>query len=292
MRKLVRIHSLFYTKIGRFLLLAGVMLLSACAQLDRLRVPNAGLIDGYWDQRNERSPLTVDHSRWDAFLGQYLVVDGSGVARLHYARVSDDAKASLNTYIADLQNVDFGSLNRSEQLALWVNLYNARVTVLILDFYPLDSIQDISFSVFSIGPWDEPLLEIDGRKLSLNQLYHGIIRPLFDDERIHYIIWCGAIGCPNLGESAYRGSDIDARMTAAARAYINNYRGAELDDNGRLTVSSIYNWFAADFGGNSAGILNELRTFATGEKAELLARRTKIDHYALDWRLTDAMRLR
>ena len=143
------------------------------------------------------------------------------------------------------------SLNRGEQLAYWINFYNALTVQVILDHYPTDSILDIKISpgFFSIGPWDKKLVTVEGEELSLNDMEHRILRPIWRDPRIHYGVNCASIGCPNLLTTAYTADNVDGLLTENAVAYVNHPRGASLQ-NGALTVSSIYDWFEEDFGGN------------------------------------------
>ena len=179
-------------------------------------------------------------------------------------------------------------LARPEQLAFWINLYNARTVALVLDHYPVESIRDIKSRLFSFGPWGEPLLEVEGRKLSLNDIEHGILRPLWRDPRIHYVLSCAAVGCPNLRRAAFTGADREAAMEEAARDYVNDPRGVHFDDRGQLTVSKIYLWYEEDFGGSIEGVLAHLQRYAGPALAARLHGRERIDDYAYDWSLNDA----
>ena len=196
-------------------------------------------------------------------------------------------RAALESYLDRLQATEVSALSRDEQLAFWVNLYNARTVALILEHYPVTSIRDITFGFLSFGPWDEPMLLVEGRILSLNDVEHQIVRPVWQDQRVHYVLNCAASGCPNLGLTAYRGATIDAAMDAAARAYVNDPRGVRFGADGRLTVSKIYGWFQEDFGGDHAGVLRELRRYAEPGLMARLEGRERIDDYDYDWSLND-----
>ena len=65
------------------------------------------------------------------------------------------------------------------------------------------------------------------------------MRPIWNDPRIHYAVNCASIGCPNLLRSAYTGSTAGRMLEEAARAFINDKRGVNAQDE-RATVSSIY----------------------------------------------------
>jgi len=127
---------------------------------------------------------------------------------------------------------------------------------------------------------------VDGTVLTLDDIENKIIRPIFDDPRIHYAVNCAAIGCPNLLDQAYEGKTLDQVLDQQARAFINNPRGVTLSD-GSLTVSRIFLWYKEDYGTEDENILSHIRKFADpGLKNDLMSQ-TKIDAYAYDWDLND-----
>ena len=274
--------------VTRFLPLFCLAVLGACTSVERLALPEPGLTDRHWAKADTGSRATVDHGAWDDFLGTYVTTDAAGVNRVDYAAVTAPDRAALDAYLDRLQATETGRLSPDEQLAFWVNLYNARTVALILDNYPVDSIRDITFGLLSFGPWDEPLLTVEGRPLSLNDVEHAIIRPIWADQRVHYVLNCAAAGCPNLGLRAYTGATIDGAMEAAARSYVNDPRGVSFDAEGRLIVSKIYGWFREDFGGDQQGVLAELRRHADPALLDRLDGRDAVDGYDYDWSLNDA----
>lgn len=275
--------------IGRGLLLVTmILLLGGFVRLERLAIPAAELIDPVWAEHDQSSELTVDHGSWDSFLKSYVETDAAGINRVAYARVSPADRAILDGYLEGLATVPVHELARPEQLAFWINLYNARTIALVLDHYPVSSIRDIKFKLFALGPWSEPLLEVEGRKLSLNDIEHGIIRPIWPDPRIHYLLNCAAVGCPNLGRAAYSAAGIEAAMEEAARDHINDRRGVRFDNRGRMTLSKILLWYEEDFGGSVDGVLAHLRRYADPALATRLHGRERVDDYAYDWSLNDA----
>ncbi len=160
---------------------------------------------------------------------------------------------------------------------------------LVLDHYPVASVRDIDISPgwFSIGPWGKKLLTIEGEAVSLNDIEHRILRPIWRDARIHYAVSCASIGCPDLPAEAFTAINADALLTAGAREYVNHPRGVRVED-GRLIVSSLYVWFAEDFGDGDADVIAHLRRYARPDLAAALAGVGRIDDFAYDWRLNDA----
>ncbi|MCB2100678.1 MAG: DUF547 domain-containing protein, partial [Rhodobacterales bacterium] len=203
-------------------------------------------------------------------------------------RVTARDRARLSAYIERLAAARPAALNRAEQMAFWINLYNALTVRVVLDHYPVMSIRDIDISpgFLADGPWGAPLVAVDGTDVSLNDIEHRILRPLWRDPRVHYAVNCASLGCPDLAARPYAAGDLEARLDTAARAYVNHPRGAAVKD-GRLVVSSIYVWFGGDFGGDD-GVLAHLRQYAEPALAGALAAVTAIGDHRYDWGLNDA----
>lgn len=194
----------------------------------------------------------------------------------------------LTAYLADLAMVQATGLSRDEQFVYWVNLYNALTLDVILDHYPVASIRDIDISpgFFADGPWGKTLFEVEGRAVSLDDIEHRILRPIWRDPRVHYAVNCAAIGCPNLLSTAYTAATREQLLAEGAAAFVNHDRGCRIE-NGQLRVSSIYRWFEEDFGGNDAGVIAHLKQHAKGGRVEMLESKSRISGHAYDWRLND-----
>ena len=272
----------------RRFLLAAALSTTAFSWFERLVAPSSELIDPYWQSNNAASTNIVDHQIWDAFLSTYVQTDAKSVNRVSYGAVTAEDRNALQDYLDKLQRVEVTQLNRDEQLAYWINLYNAQTIAVVLDHYPVESIRDIKFGkTFAIGPWGEPLVTVEGRDLSLNDIEHGIVRPVFNEPRIHYALNCAASGCPNLQMMAFTAASLEAMLDAGARAYVNDSRGVRFDANGDVILSSIYNWFAIDFGAFEPEILEHIRSYASSELRDRLKSIDNVSDYAYDWSLNE-----
>lgn len=264
------------------------LVLVACAFVESVAAPRSELISRHWLETDAASTERVDHNPWSRFLAAYLVAGGDGINRFAYARAQASGRALLESYISSLETTPVSRLNRREQRAFWINLYNAVTTRIVLDHYPIRSIRDISLGpgLFSVGPWDAKVVRVEGEHLSLNDIEHGILRPIWRDPRLHYALNCASIGCPSLPPVAFTADNAERLLDEGARAYVNHPRGVRVE-NGRLIVSSIYLWYRSDFGAGETAVLDHLKRYAAPELAARLRQWRAPDGYAYDWRLID-----
>lgn len=274
----------------RYLLLPFLLLVSACASVERVALPKPTLLSPTFQTTQETVQKRVDHAALDRFLGKYVRQDAQGINRVAYADVTATDRKSLQTYLEHLEQTNISALTRDQQLAFWINMYNAETIEIILDNYPVSSIREINDGFLSFGPWDRPVATVDGQTVTLNDIEHRIIRPVFKEPRIHYALNCAAAGCPNLMDRSWRAATLDHDLDAAERAYVNNFRGVRVAPNGGVTLSKIYIWFQEDFGANETEVLQRLQRVAKPELSAALARRSGSIRYAYDWSLNEVQR--
>lgn len=201
---------------------------------------------------------TIDHSNWQLFLDQYVTLHNDGITRVNYAGAAGEGHALLRNYLRQVTQIDPRGLNRNEQMAYWINLYNALTVDIVLQHPQKKSIKRMGARLFSFGPWDDPVIKIAGQTLTLNDIEHRILRPIWQDHRIHYAVNCASVSCPNLSAIAFSGALLEPALSAAERTYINHPRGVSVDNPDSLTLSSIFNWYQSDFASDQAGLLNYL----------------------------------
>ena len=269
-------------------LVALLAVLPAFGSGERWFAPSADLWR-IWTANDPNSTLTVDHGAWGQLLSQHVKTDAAGVNRVAYGALTSEDRAVLDGYLGQLQETPVSKLSRDQQMAYWINFYNALTVNVILDHYPVESIRDIDISpgLFAIGPWDAKLATVEGEEISLNDIEHRILRPIWNDARIHYVLNCASVGCPNLLQAPFSAEGIDASLNAAAAAYVNNPRGVEIR-NGEVTVSRIYDWFIEDFGGGEKAVIAHLKSHATPELASQLTKIGALTGTQYDWALNAA----
>lgn len=280
--------TVFGAAMRNILALASVLVLAACTFVEGIAAPQSQLVSPHWLASDAASTERVDHEPWSRFLAAYLVPGSDGINRFAYARAQASGRALLENYLAALQAIPVSRLNRGEQRAYWINLYNAATTRVVLDHYPVPSIRDISLGrgLFSVGPWDAAVVRVEGEGLSLNDIEHGILRPIWHDPRLHYALNCASISCPSLPPVPFTAENTERLLDEGARAYVNDPRGVRIA-KGKLTVSSIYLWYRFDFGADDGAVLAHLERYAGPELAAQLAQFRAPDDYAYDWGLID-----
>ncbi|MGI9435260.1 MAG: DUF547 domain-containing protein [Geminicoccaceae bacterium] len=267
---------------------AVVLLLWLLTAASSVPAVSAEVAEQRWLSSDEASMKRVDHSAWETILLAYLRPGADGIHRVAYGRVSAADRSVLDGYLDQLSKVEIGHYKRSEQMAYWINLYNALTVDLILDNYPIPSLiklQDQA-SDRDQGPWNRRLISIDGVPLSLNDIEKRILKPIWQDQRVHYALSCGAISCPNLQPVPYDGDQLEQQLSYVAMAYVNDPRCIEIDGE-MLRVSSLYRWNIDDFGGSDQAIIHHLMAYAEPELAMALQNFEHIHGDGFDWRLND-----
>lgn len=221
----------------------------------------------------------VDDSIWGDLLSEYVqggMVDYRGFKK-------DEVR--LDQYLQVLEHASPGDLPPKEQLAFYINAYNAWTIKLVLGGYPgIRSIKDLG-TIFS-SPWKKEICRIDGQVLSLDDIEHGIIRPRFKDPRIHFAVNCASRGCPPLASQPYQGAILNRQLDAAVKAFVNDPSRTRLNGND-LYVSMIFKWYAVDF---KQGVLPFILGYAEGSlRQALIARgnRIRVKFLYYDWSLNE-----
>lgn len=251
--------------------------------------------------------------RADGFDHEYQVLAGILSKHVKYPRV-DYAALKADRTSLDRAVAEFDSLaargeagwTREQRMAFWINAYNVFTLRVIVDHYPIqsgwltihprNSIRQID------GVWTDMTWQAAGRTVTLDDIEHRIIRPTFEDARIHFAVNCASVSCPPLAAEPYRAPVLDAQLDEAARRFLASPEGLRLD-RGTLHVSSIFKWYGEDFVGRYAplvpgsrdaqerAILGVIATYGPREAAERARTgRSGIRFLAYDWSLNEVQR--
>ncbi|WP_457653143.1 DUF547 domain-containing protein [Rhodocaloribacter sp.] len=239
-----------------------------------------------------RTPIAFDHNRLDAILAAF--VDERG--RVDYAGLK--RSGALDPYLASLDAATPEAMPPRERLAFWINVYNAWTLRLILDHHPVASIKRITpVRLPGLGlylpklnsPWEYRIVRAGGRRLTLNEVEHGIIRKAFDEPRIHFALVCAARSCPKLRREAYTGARLDAQLDDQARDFLHDPAKNRIPDApGLIRLSPIFRWFRRDFARDERGLQAFLTPYFEGDVRERLRRGDyRVRYLRYDWRLNE-----
>lgn len=243
-------------------------------------------IDPQWTINNPLSNEVISHQVWQNFLDHNVITNNEKINLIDYSNLSKEDLESLKNYIKVMSQINIEKYNKQEQLAYWLNLYNALTVQTVANYYPVANIQEINISpgLFSVGPWGANIITIKNVSLSLDAINNHIIRPVWNDARTHYALNNATIGAPNLSKEAFQGAFIDRQLNQVATEYVNSLRGAQVIE-GKLIISKIYDWYETDFGGTKQNVINHLLLFGKEPLLSQLKHINTVDSYSYNWHI-------
>lgn len=215
---------------------------------------------------------------YDALLKKYVE---NGSVRYAAWKANRADLAALDRVVTAIGNESPEGLSRNEQLAFYINAYNAWTIRLVLEKYPIKSVKEHSLLW---GIFTRKLIRLGGKKMSLNYLEKEIILKRFKDSRAHFAINCASRSCPPLNTSAYDGQTLDKELNERTKSFTMNSLGVQPGKDGKSAkVSRIFKWYDDDFkrSGGAVGFINKARP-------QSLPGDTKIEYQEYDWGLNEA----
>lgn len=222
----------------------------------------------------------ASHEKWDMLLKKHVKPNGLA----DYKGFLADS-VQLHQYLQHLStNPPSASAAAPEQLAYWINAYNAYTIILILRHYPVKSINEIGPKLRvpqGKSVWDVAFIPIAGKSYSLNDIEHQILRKKFNEPRIHFAVNCASISCPNLRAEAFTAAKLEQQLAEQARLFVNDLSKNKITKD-QAQLSAIFQWFQEDF--TKGQTLNQfLNQYA---KAPLTPKAV-ISYLEYDWGLND-----
>lgn len=201
------------------------------------------------DVKSDSEPIT--HELWTQELEKFVTDDGW----VDYDAWKADT-AGLVEYLDLLSTHHPNEKNwsRDQRFAYWLNAYNAFTVKLMVDHWPVASIKEIKGGIgFVNSIWDQKFITIEGNEYDLNDIEHGIIRPKFEDQRIHMAVNCASVSCPALLNEAFTAERLDAQLDQQSRIAFKSFRN-DLSDPTNPKISSIFKWYGGDFSWNNSSL--------------------------------------
>ena len=241
------------------------LLLCALFLLPALPAAGAGFDHGYAD--------------WDATLRK--VVDGQGAVDYQALRDHPGFERTVAS-LASVSPEEVAGWSRDQQLAFWINAYNALTFQTILDAGIPASIRDIK-----PDPWEHGRWSVAGRNVSLNWIEHTRLREQLKEPRVHFVLVCAARSCPTLPNRAVLPEGLDVQLERFGRAFFQDARKNRIDRSAKTVhLSRILDWYGRDFvglkgvpelpgldglGAKEAAVLRTMSTYVSDADRSVLA---------------------
>ncbi|HEX2833589.1 MAG TPA: DUF547 domain-containing protein [Thermoanaerobaculia bacterium] len=222
-----------------------------------------------------------DYTQWNRILATYY----NPAHGMKYGPLKAKDAAALQTLRQQLGRVNVNALNRKQQLAYWINVYNINTVATIVEHYPVDSIRDISTDpIIRLNVFKKERVPFGGALLSLDEVENRKIREGFKDARIHFAINCAAKSCPPIRTEAYVGAKLDAQLDDQAKRFLTaNVRFTRDDDELTIHTTKIMDWFGDDFDSWAGGRIAFLRKYVSVPQAKEI----DVEYDDYEWALND-----
>ncbi|MCU0491981.1 MAG: DUF547 domain-containing protein [Chloroflexaceae bacterium] len=233
-------------------------------------------------------------------------MDESGT-RVDYTRLreSEGYRRYWSELTPQLRMLNLATLaTREERLAFWINLYNALVIDAVVAYEVRES---VASQLWGMTFFTRAAYNVGGMRFSCNEIEHGVLRgnagnpflpgPQFAandprlahmvtpvDPRIHFALNCASRSCPPIG--VYSVDAIDTQLDLAARSFVAADVAVD-ETQGEVLISSIFKWYAEDFGG-AAGVVAFLRQHLPDDERRtwlLAAQQGRLVYREYDWGL-------
>ena len=194
--------------------------------------------------------------------------------RVNYKAIKKNP-AQLEQILASTNSITVDKSDAATFQAFWINIYNLSVIKGIVEKYPVKSPLDIK------GFFDKTKHSVGGKKITLNDIEHKLLRGQFNDARFHFVLVCAGLGCPPIIAEAYLPSTLDSQLETQTRIALNSNDFIKVNaKKKRVQLSEIMKWYKEDFtqNGNEIDFINQYRE-------EKIPAKSKISYYPYNWNL-------
>jgi hypothetical protein len=264
-----KMKYLLFSVLGLLLLFIGFLKFGDSGLLGMAGLDDKGL---HWEAKTStlepQSKSILDHTAWDKLLKNYVAENGN----VDYKAFREN-QGKLRKYIAYLsQNEPKETWPVEEQLAYYINLYNAGTVLLIVENYPVSSIKDIK------KPWGQEFIAVGDKIVSLGAIEHSILRKM-EEPRIHFAINCASFSCPKLLNEAYTSRKLEKQLEEVTAGFINSEKNNIKKDE--VALSKIFDWYKKDF--PNRDLISYINKYSEVQVAD----DAKINFMDYDWRLNE-----
>lgn len=214
--------------------------------------------------------LNIFFDKTDNFL-KSNVSDG----KVDYKSIHSNPK-ELNDLMTLAENVKVSKDDKYNYQAFWINAYNLSVIKGVITNYPTKSpLDDNRF-------FDKTTYKLAGQSITLNDIENKILRAEFKDARFHFVLVCGAVGCPPLINEAYLPKTLEAQLTKQTKLALNGDYFIKVDDTKKtVSGSEILKWYKEDFTKNGTSEIDFINQY----RLKKIPSGYKLSYFEYNWNL-------
>ena len=213
---------------------------------------------------------------YNTLLGKY--VTSGGVKYAEWKANAADVQA-IQSVVDGIAKENVAAMGKQQQLAFYINAYNAWILHEALGKYPTSSVKDAFFTFFT-----GKRIAVAGQQTSFNSLEKDTIRSKFSEPRVHFALNCASRSCPPLNRSAFSADKLDGQFEALAKGYVNSDRGVKYNAAAKSAeLSKIFDWYKDDFKADGGAI-----AFINKRRSTQIPADAKISFQDYDWGLNEA----
>ncbi|SFC84044.1 DUF547 domain-containing protein [Algibacter pectinivorans] len=203
----------------------------------------------------------------DAFLKQYV-----SQGRVAYSKIHANQK-ELNDILKIAEGISVSKTDANSYQAFWINAYNLTVIKGIVDNYPTNSPLDVK------GFFDAKTYSLGGKQITLNDIEHKLLRGNFKDARFHFVLVCGAVGCPPIINKAYLPNTLNSQLDKQTKIALNGTFLKVNAKKNKVEASQIMEWYKEDFIMNGKSEID----FINAYRNEKLDSKSKLSYFPYNW---------
>jgi hypothetical protein len=192
---------------------------------------------------------------------------------VNYKAIHDNPEL-LDQLLENAKSINIVVSDKNTYKAFWINAYNLSVIKGVIDNYPIKSPLDIN------GFFDVKTYALAGSLITLNDIENKMLRAKFDEPRFHFVLVCGANGCPPLVSEAYIPSKLDSQLQRQTVKALNNNAFIKVND-GEVGLSEIFKWYKEDFTKKSKNLIEFVNIY----RKEKIPTSYNVSYYNYDWQL-------
>jgi len=193
---------------------------------------------------------------------------------IDYKKVKNDKR--LKNLITTIETADLSSLDSDSKKAFLINAYNLQVIQKVMEMYPTESVQSRT------GFFDKDRIQVGGKKYTLTSFEKQELLDEYQDPRLHFVLVCGALGCPPITNFAYAPNQLEKQLNAQTKLALNDPNFIRVQSN-RVNLSQIFKWYTTDFGNNNKAVVNFINQY----RDNAIDPNIKLTYYEYDWTLND-----